>query len=301
MSEQEFDQHVEYRKGKYTGFDMEWYDKLRASKQNWTKVSETRVHPNRGVPFRVKAGQVFKYIQPEGPNIVDVWLFAADIKDTAGEQYDPVLTAGLEGFIMRKNTRLWSNLPYFRPMLTYIDDNIDPAAMPDKDHWPVWHGGHCCPELQQAGFDKVELASCHTNCLEALVIDGMDFETADKFAATHNFCIGQPMAITDQEMPAGHISPTWHNSPSHLKPGTWVEFYAEIDMLVAVAHCPYGDQSKPPYEVDHYPIDIEIWDTGITPQERKPWNEWRPAFKARLERLKEKGHTGATGRYYSDD
>jgi|GEM_PF-2085116 len=27
----------------------------------------------------------------------------------------------------------------------------------------------------------------------------------------------------------------------------------------------------------------------------------RPGFKARLERLKAAGHTGATGRYYKDD
>jgi hypothetical protein len=53
--------------------------------------------------------------------------------------------------------------------------------------------------------------------------------------------------------------------------------------------------------VEHFPIDLEIWDTGVLPQERIPYNDWRPAFKGRLERLKTKGHTGATGRYYEDD
>ena len=301
MATEEFDQHRDFRAGKQIGFNMDWYDTLRASKPNWSKVSEQRVHQNRGIPVRVKAGQVIKFIQPEGPNIIDVWFFGADIKDTAGEQYDPVLTAGLEGFICRKNSRLWSNLPYFRPMATYIDDNLDPGVMPDKDHWPVWHGGHCCPELNEAGYNKLEHATCHTNAIEALMSDGFDFEMADRLAATHNMCVFQPMAVTDQEMAAGHISPTWHNSPCHLQPGSYVEYYAEIDLLLAISHCPYGNQSKPPYEVDHYPIDVEIWDTGIQPQERTPWTDWRPAFKARLERLKKAGHTGATGRYYKDD
>ena len=34
---------------------------------------------------------------------------------------------------------------------------------------------------------------------------------------------------------------------------------------------------------------------------RPEYHDWRPAFKARLERLKAAGHTEATGRYYDDD
>jgi uncharacterized protein YcgI (DUF1989 family) len=301
MATEEHDQHRDYRSGKYTGFNMEWYDKLRASKPNWKKVSEQRVHPNRGIPVHVKAGQVMRSIIPDGSNIIDVWFFEEGIKNTAGEQYDPVITAGLEGFICRKNSRLWSNLPYCRPMATYIDDNIDPELLPDEHHWPVWHGGHCSPELNQAGYNILEHASCHTNALEAILLAGYDWEMAEALACTHNMCIFQPMGVTDQQMDAGHISPTWHNVPSHLKPGTYVDYYAEIDLFLPISHCPYGDQSKPPHEADHYPVDIEIWDTGIQPQERPPWTDWRPAFKARLERLKAKGYTGATGRYYSDD
>lgn len=295
-----FDQHASYRSGKFTGFNMEWYDKLRESKPNWTKVSEQRVNQNRGIPVRVKAGQVIKFIQPEGPNIIDVWFLGADIKDTAGEQYDPVLTAGLEGFICHKNSRLWSNLPYFRPMATYIDDNIHAEDF-EAEHWPVWHGGHCCPELNEMGFDIHEHASCHTNAVEALTVEGFDFETADALASMHNMCVFQPMGMTNQQMPGGFTSPTWHNSPSNIRPGTFVEYYAEIDLLLAVSHCPYGNQSMPPHEVDQFPIDVEIWETGTKPQERPNWTQWRPAFKERLERLKAKGHTGATGRFYGDD
>ena len=114
-------------------------------------------------------------------------------------------------------------------------------------------------------------------------------------------CIFQPFAVTDQEMDAGHISPTWHPAPSLLTPGTYVDYYAEMDLLIPISHCPYGNQSKPPHEAEHYPVDIEIWDTGVQPQERPPWHDWRPAFKARLERLKAAGNTGATGRWYKDD
>ena len=72
---EEHDQHRDYRSGPFTGFNNEWYDKLRASKPNWKKVSEARVHPNRGIPVHVRAGQVFRSILPEGSNIIDVWFF----------------------------------------------------------------------------------------------------------------------------------------------------------------------------------------------------------------------------------
>lgn len=160
------DQHVEYRSNKFTGFNMEWYDNLRASKPNWTKVKEQRVHRNRGTHLFVDAGQVIKFINPEGPNIIDVRWFSADIKDPSGEKYDPVYTAGLEGFICRPNSRLWSTVPYFRPMATYIDDNFDPSLMADEDTWPVWHGGHCSPELIEAGHGKINHASCQTNAIK---------------------------------------------------------------------------------------------------------------------------------------
>ena len=299
--EKEFEPHAAYREGKFTGFNMEWYDRLRASKPNWKKVSEQRVHQNRGTPVHVKAGQVVKFVQPEGPNIIDVWFFGADIKDTTGERYDPVMTAGLEGFICRKNSRLWSKLPHFRPMATYIDDNIDPTVMPDEHHWPVWHGGHCCPELLEMAHDFTGHASCHTNAVDALVQAGFDFKEADALATTHNMCVFQPMAVLNQEMPAGHTSPTWHNHVSHLKPGTFVEYYAEIDLFLPISHCPYANLSKPTVEVDQYPIDIEVWETGIKPQERPECSEWRPAFEARLDRLKAADHTGATGRWFADD
>ena len=61
----EFDQHRDFRAGKHNGFNMEWYDELRATKPNWTKVSEQRVHQNRGIPvppegitktIKIKAG-----------------------------------------------------------------------------------------------------------------------------------------------------------------------------------------------------------------------------------------------------
>ncbi|MFW2368449.1 MAG: hypothetical protein ACN4GW_18690, partial [Desulforhopalus sp.] len=74
MTEQH-DQHRDFRSGKFNGFNNEWYDKLRATKPNWKKISEQRVHPNRGIPIHLKAGQVMRSIVVEKSNIIDVWFF----------------------------------------------------------------------------------------------------------------------------------------------------------------------------------------------------------------------------------
>jgi hypothetical protein len=296
-----YDPQADYQKGGKTAFNMEWYDNLRASKSNWKKVEEKRVHPNRGIPLRVKAGQSIKFIQPDGPNIIDVWWLGADIKDPSGEHYDCVYTAGLEGFVCWPNSRLWSALPYWRPMATYIDDNIDPALMPDDETWPVWHGGHCSPELIEAAYEALNHASCHTNAFEAALLAGFDFEVADKIAALQNMCIFQPMSIKNSEYSSGNVSQTWHATPFHGPPGTFVEYYAEIDLLLLVSHCPYGNQEKGPTEADQYPIDVEVWDTGVEPQPGPKWHDWRPAFKAKMERLKAAGNTGPTARTFDED
>jgi hypothetical protein len=296
-----YDPHADYQSGEKTAFNMEWYDKLRASKANWKKVETKRVNPNRGIPVRVKAGQSIKFIQPDGPNIIDVWWLGADIKDPSGEHYDFVYTGGLEGFICWPNSRLWSALPHWRPMATYIDDNIDPALMPDEETWPVWHGGHCSPELIEAAYGVKNHASCQTNALEAALSAGFDFDMADKIAALQNMCIFQPMSIKNSKYSSGNVSQTWHATPFHGPPGTFVEYYAEIDLLLLVSHCPYGNQEKGPVDANQYPIDVEVWDTGVEPQPGPKWHDWRPAFKAKMERLKAAGNTGPTARTFDED
>ncbi len=285
----QYDPHADFQKGGKIDFNMEWYDNLRASKPNWKKVEEKRVNEGRGIYLRVKAGQVIKSIQPEGPNIIDVWFLADDIKDTSGEHYDPVYTAGLEGWICWKNSRLWSSLPHWRPMATYIDDNIDPSLMPDEETWPVWHGGHCSPELIEAAYELKNHTSCHTNALQGALMAGFDETVANQIAALPNICIFQPMSIKNSRYSSGNVSQTWHATPFNGPPGTFVEYYAEIDMLILVSHCPYANQASGPAEAKRYPIDCEVWDTGIKPQPGPDWHDWRPAFFKKWDKLKDAG------------
>ena len=77
--------------------------------------------------------------------------------------------------------------------------------------------------------------------------------------------------------------------PSVSVKGEFVEFYAEIDLLVLAAHCPYGDQSTGPVEATHHTNTVEVFDTGTPPQPGPDWHDWRPAWQATMERYERDG------------
>ena len=283
-----------YAEGEQIKFDMEWYDKLRASRPNWKFVKKATVEPNNGQAIYVKKGQTIKFVQTSGSNVCDVHFFGADIKDTTGEHYNIMYTAGIEGFVLKENARIWSSAPFFRPMATYIEDNIDPSLLPGDEYSAVWHGAHCFPEAIELAYGVINHHACQANFLEAAERVGLDYFVA----ALPNVNLFQPMTIMPAKSPTGSTTVKWHAAPFYAPPGTFIEFYAEIDLLILASHCPYGNQSDTPMKVEHHPIDIEIWDTGTQPLPSPKWHDWRAAHKKKLERLKEEGDKGPRSRTF---
>jgi len=64
------------------------------------------------------------------------------------------------------------------------------------------------------------------------------------------------------------------------EPGDFIEFYANMDLLVAVSVCPNGDGIAHQAAVVR-PIGIEIYDTGIEPPEFPKWTDWRKSWKGK--------------------
>jgi uncharacterized protein YcgI (DUF1989 family) len=56
--------------------------------------------------------------------------------------------------------------------------------------------------------------------------------------------------------------------------GDYIEFFAEVDLLVAVSVCPFGDGSRNPTmngpEVVR-PVGFEIYETGLLPNHFPSW------------------------------
>ena len=142
-------------------------------------------------------------------------------------------------------------------------------------------GPHCNSEVIEAAHGIKNAHSCNTNFVEAARSRGMD----ESVARLPNINLFQPMSIEVVEQKGGYKAPTWKGMPSYAKKGEFVEFYAEIDLLVFAVHCPYGDQSvSTPLEAKDLTNTLEVWDTGTKPQPSPKWHDWRPAFEAELKR-----------------
>jgi len=118
------------------------------------------------------------------------------------------------------------------------------------------------------------LNACHLNLLQGIEPFGLTEEDI-----LHNLNIHQKARIDPTK---GRTLCTSADS----KPGDYIEFFAEIDVLVSVSVCPNGDgllDATEPEKVTLRPIGIGIYDTGISPKEFPGWTDWRPTWRGKWE------------------
>jgi hypothetical protein len=62
--------------------------------------------------------------------------------------------------------------------------------------------------------------------------------------------------------------------------GDYIEFYANVNLLVAVSVCPTGDNTVH-QSTALRPLGIEIYETGFEPPEFPRWTDWRPTWQGK--------------------
>ena len=244
--------------------DPDFYRAVRNAESSYTSILKSVIPPNNGRGFEVKKGQVFRIIQETGPQVVDVALW--NLHDPR-EFFRPEHSFLIEGWFIRENTRLWSDVPYFRPMATCIEDTVEVLE--------GWHnhlvlGSHCTSEFLEMRSERKGLNSCHLNFLQAIEPFGLA-----EMNIQDNFCVCMPSRINDE---TGKMEIT----ATKARPGDYVAFYAEIDLLVAVSVCPMGDGSfaaTTPEKVTLRPVGVEILDTEIGPRQFPKRYDWRPRWQ----------------------
>ena len=281
---QEYDPIAAAQAGGPMTLNKEWYEELLKTKPSWKLVSTQYIKPCTGIAVDVPAGHTIRITQAEGPQINDINFLSADIKDASGERYDLGYTIGIEGMLLPRFARAWSCLPWLRPMATVIDDNIDAKRVP-KGTWPIWTGGHCSGEVLQSTGGLINYYSCHSNFIEAARSRGLD----ESIAALNNVNIFQPMGFVERKHPGGGMTHTIAGRPSVSVKGEFVEFYAEIDLLVLAVHCPYGDQSTGVKDAKHFTNTVEVFDTKVKPQPGPKWHDYRPAHAKALAKYRTEG------------
>lgn len=148
--------------------------------------------------------------------------------------------------------RLWSNMPYLRPLATIVEDTI--AYGFDEDGAGVHDviGSRCDPytHLMLSNGTEHKITCCHCNLTRQAVRDGLCEEDVhdvlNVFMCTGFTRVGQQ----------------YFTKPSPVEVGDYLEFLAETDLLVSASTCPQGDCSMAcagDGEPTTYPLSVEVW------------------------------------------
>lgn len=253
-----------------TKVDTGWYDSIEANAENWTKVGEHDLLPYDGIAVEVKAGQVFRMLQPgETGNAIDFMLFN---RNNPFERNNFSVTAQNGGLYLRKYSQAWSGQPYTRPMATLIEETLDPADIPEGYAYG-FQGGHCTSENIEHGEGRINGNSCHTNFYKCLTVE----HGIPEHLLENNLNAFAPFKVSFDEAANNVIGALDVRLKS--KQGDFVDYFAEIDLLVAFSHCPVGPLGCTWTEAWEenllVPMKIEVFDTGVEPKPFKGFHDWR--------------------------
>jgi uncharacterized protein YcgI (DUF1989 family) len=240
---------VVYSVDKVPAYDRGFYETAR---QGLTKISETIVPPREARTFAVPAGHFFRILSIEGPQVSDLNLWNAH---DLSERFFSGKTRALHATHVSTGDRLWSTLPHLRPMATITHDTLDWYGW-DADGGGIHDviGTRCDPYTQRLLAGTEYHHCCHSNLTRALAADrGLALADAER-------CVHDVLNVF---MCTGFTRDThqYFMKASPVRPGDFIEFFAEIDLLGALSACPGGDCSAT-HSSDTarcHPLKVEVY------------------------------------------
>ena len=220
---------VVYDEDRLPPVDRAFYARVR---DGMDKVGEVLVPPREGGVFDVPAGHVFRIVCAEGPQVGDLNLWNAA---NLAERFYSGKTRALHGTHLTAGDRLWSALPFLRPMATISDDTLDWYGF-DADGAGVHDviGTRCDPHTNRLLTGADYHHCCHSNLTWALAgrLD-LSFEEAER----HVHDVLNVFMCTGFDREQGR----YFMKESPVRPGDYLEVFAEIDLIGALSACPGGD------------------------------------------------------------
>ena len=207
----------------------------RSARAGASKTGEVLVQPREGGCFHVPAGGFFRISSVEGPQVGDLNLWNAHNLD---ERFYSGKTRAIHGTHITTGERMWSNLPYLRPMATIIEDTLGWYGMDEfggSIHDVI--GTRCDPYTHHLLARDDYHHCCHSNLSRAL---------ADETGRPIKEVEMQVHDVLNVFMCTGFTRDTgqYFMKASPVRPGDYIEFFAEIDLLGALSACPGGDCSS---------------------------------------------------------
>lgn len=204
-----------------------FYNKIAASPRILKNFFTLPIRSGRA--WKVSAGSIVRLSTPEGPQVGDLNIW--NLHDPR-EKFWASRTRQLHASHVTTYDRLWSCLPFLRPMVTIISDSLDDYPRPDK-----WGGRchdllgtRCDPYVNKMLSGDSYDYHCHSNLVRAVLPFGLtEFDVHDVLN------VFQVTGLDEEGKYFMEASPA-------VK-GDYIEFFAEQDLLMALSTCPGGDLS----------------------------------------------------------
>lgn len=231
------------------GPDMTIYAAARESMELMDKVI---VPPRDAGTFHVPSGSFFRIVSMDGPQVGDLNLWAAD---DLSERFYSGKTRALHGTHLSTGDRMWSSFPHMRPMATITHDTLDWYG------FDMYGGGvhdvigtRCDPYTGRLLSGKDYHNCCHSNLTRALAAEtGLPPQQVEE--KVHD--------VLNVFMCTGftHDTHQYFMKASPVRPGDFIEFFAEINLLGALSACPGGDcgAEHSSDTASCYPLKVEIY------------------------------------------
>ncbi|KAJ4107905.1 hypothetical protein NW760_008752 [Fusarium oxysporum] len=191
-------------------------------------IEEFTLPIRSGKAWKAPAGCIVKISTPEGPQVGDLNIWNAH---NPRERFWASRTKQLHASHVSTYDRLWSNLPYMRPLATIITDTLDWYGT--DEHGGRVHdllGTRCDPYINTVLSGGQYNFQCHSNLTRAVLPYGLN--EGDVHDVINIF---QVTGLDEQGR--------YFMNPCPAEKGDYIEFLAEQDLLIALSTCPGGDLS----------------------------------------------------------
>ena len=227
-------------------------------------VVDTVIAPPRDAAcFEVPAGYGFRITSIEGSQVGDLNLWN---QHDLTERFFSGKTRQLHATHVSTGNRLWSNLPALRALATITHDTLSWYGW-DDDGGGVHDviGTRCDPYTNRLLKDVDYHYCCHSNLMRAVAAH-LNKPLDEVEPLIHD--------VLNVFMCTGFTKDThqYFMKASPVRPGDYIEFMAEIDLLGALSSCPGGNcgSSHSDDDTPCFPLQIDIL---------KPSDEFLSSFK----------------------
>jgi uncharacterized protein len=236
-------------KGSALDVDRDFYQRIAAGGRE--PVDSFVIPIRTGRAFEVPAGHVFRIVSVQGPQVGDLNIWN---RHDPRERLWAARTRQLQGAHVTTFDRLWSTLPFLRPLATITADTLADYGIDEfggRVHDLL--GTRCDPYVNKLLTGQDFHWHCHSNLVRSVLPFGLtEFDVHDVLN------VFQVTGLNHDDLYFMRASPA--------KQGDYLELFAEIDLLCALSTCPGGDlsvalwgpEARDPLEVCR-PLGVEVY------------------------------------------